>query len=54
MASGIILAVWGWISDDAIAVAIGFPIFLSAASERDLGRLERQIAELREQRAEAR
>lgn len=54
MAFGIILCAWGWVEDDAMAVAIGFPLFLSAANDRRFDRLEQQIAELGERRAEAR
>jgi hypothetical protein len=54
MIFGIALAGWGFVTDDSMAVAIGFPFFLDAASHLRFERLERQIAELREQRAEAR
>jgi hypothetical protein len=54
MAFGIVLCVWGWIEGDAMSVAIGFPFFLSAAYHRKFERLEQQIAELRDQRSEAR
>jgi hypothetical protein len=54
MAFGIVLCVWGWIEDDAMSVAVGFPFFLSAVHDRKFERLEQQIAELRDQRSEAR
>jgi hypothetical protein len=54
MVLGIALTGWGLFTDDPMAVAIGFPFFLDAASNLRFERLERHIAELREQRAEAR
>ena len=54
MAFGIILAGWGFVDADPMAVAIGFPFFLDAASNLRFERVERQLAELRELRMEAR
>jgi hypothetical protein len=54
MAFGGILGAWGLATAEPMAVAIGLPCFFAAASIWRFERVERQIAELREQRAEAR
>ena len=48
------LAFWGAISKDPMYVAMGWPLLILAAGNLRFARLERQVAELREQRMEAR
>jgi hypothetical protein len=48
------LAFWGAISEDAMYVAMGWPLLILAAGNLRFARLERQLAQLRAQRMETR